>query len=633
MKKQLLLSFSLLTISFVTWSQDPVFNNASEDNNLYSNTGNWINGVKPGDNGRAQFNGKAQLDESVTLSYLKASVMNAGLLNGAGTLTLTGGDGTFVDIQQFTTGELLLDVPIIYTATDPAGRNLFRVDADGGVISFGPNSDLDLSSTNPMRLQGFPGAGAFGDFNFDGILRGASNIQLGINVDTLFFGATADNSNYTGQIIYFAPGGTIIANNNEGNVLVAQENKIQVNNNNGTLVLNGRNIYHGYIQIDGGNAFRWGINADQPNIERLVIPGSGAITLALGNEVDSVHFSHLDGDGTVLPSSWAAGASLDIENFQNAALRFGTDATGLTAEQLTQISIGGGTPTLNSNGFLVDPQMNTAPSSSQEALVIAEGFSTREINLSEIVNDAQNDNVTLSGASSSVESIVTVSLTDNLLTITEVASGTSTVSFTATDEYGLAAELTFDVTVDQLPDADGDGVPDADDLCPNTPNAENVNADGCSDSQIDEDGDGVFNSADLCASTASGATVDTDGCSDAQKDTDEDGVTDDLDECAGTPTGSNVDEKGCVIVLSASIISSDISVYPNPTQDYLMIKNLSKWKGGTLVIQDMSGRKVLSQRISAGQTEISVNQLKAGRYILQLQNGSGTETMTFMRGK
>ncbi len=143
----------------------------------------------------------------------------------------------------------------------------------------------------------------------------------------------------------------------------------------------------------------------------------------------------------------------------------------------------------------------------------------------------------------------------------------------------------------------------------------------------------VFNSADLCASTASGATVDTDGCSDAQKDTDEDGVTDDLDECAGTPTGSNVDEKGCVIVLSASIISSDISVYPNPTQDYLMIKNLSKWKGGTLVIQDMSGRKVLSQRISAGQTEISVNQLKAGRYILQLQNGSGTETMTFMRGK
>ena len=78
MKKQLLLSFALLMLSFVTWAQDPVFNNASEDNNLYSNTGNWANGVKPGDNGRVQFNGKAQLDESVTLSYLRASVMNAG---------------------------------------------------------------------------------------------------------------------------------------------------------------------------------------------------------------------------------------------------------------------------------------------------------------------------------------------------------------------------------------------------------------------------------------------------------------------------------------------------------------------------------------------------------------------------
>ena len=631
MKKQLLLLFSLLTISIETWAQDPVFNNASEDNNLYSNTGNWIDGVKPGDNGRAQFNGKAQLDESVTLEYLRASVENAGLLNGEGTLTLTGGDQTFVDIQQFTMGELLLDVPIIYTATDPAGRNLFRVDTDGGVISFGPNSDLDLSSTNPVRLQGFPGAGAFGDFNFNGVLRGAANMQLGINVDTVFFGTTSSNSNYTGQIIYFAPGGTIIANNNEGNVLVAPDNKIQVNNNNGTLVLNGRNIYHGYIQIDGGNSFKWGINADQPNIERLVIPGSGAITLTLGNEVDSVHFSHLAGDGTVLPSVWAAGARLNIENFQNAALRFGTDATGLTADQLTQISIGGGTPSLNSNGFLVDTQLNTAPFSTQEAIVIAEGFSTREIDLSEIVNDAQNDNVTFSGASSSDESIVTVSLTDNLLTITEVASGTSTVSFTATDEYGLAPVLTLDVTVDLLPDADGDGVPDADDLCPNTPNAENVNADGCSDSQLDDDGDGVFNNADLCPSTPSGSMADANGCSDDQKDTDEDGITDDLDDCASTPIGSNVDEKGCAIVLSAGTISSKISVYPNPAQDYLMIKNLNKWKGGTLVIHDMTGRKVLSQQIGAGQTEISVAQLEVGRYILQLQHGSVRETLTFLR--
>jgi len=342
MKKQLLLSFSLLTISFVTWSQDPVFNNASEDNNLYSNTGNWINGVKPGDNGRAQFNGKAQLDESVTLSYLKASVMNAGLLNGAGTLTLTGGVQSFVDIQQFTAGELLFDVPIIYTAVDPTGRNLFRVDADGGVISFGPNSDLDLSSTNPVRLQGFPGAGAFGDFNFDGVLRGAADTQFGINVDSVFFGETSDNSNYVGTLVYFSPGVSVIANTADNGVMVASGKKIQVNNNNGTLTLNGANIYKGSLSVAGTNSFRMEVNKNQPSMETLNLDAA-TLTLAIGSDVSMISFNAV---------SWTTG-TLTIENFQNGVLKFGSTSDALTAAQLSQIDIGGGTVYLDAKGYLL----------------------------------------------------------------------------------------------------------------------------------------------------------------------------------------------------------------------------------------------------------------------------------------
>lgn len=40
-------------------------------------------------------------------------------------------------------------------------------------------------------------------------------------------------------------------------------------------------------------------------------------------------------------------------------------------------------------------------------------------------------------------------------------------------------------------DSDGDGVEDGSDLCPDTPGAEAVDANGCADSQVDADGDGV----------------------------------------------------------------------------------------------------------------------------------------------
>ncbi len=47
-------------------------------------------------------------------------------------------------------------------------------------------------------------------------------------------------------------------------------------------------------------------------------------------------------------------------------------------------------------------------------------------------------------------------------------------------------------------DADGDGVADGDDSCPDTPAGEEVNSEGCSSSQTDADADGVADSIDNC---------------------------------------------------------------------------------------------------------------------------------------
>ena len=91
--------------------------------------------------------------------------------------------------------------------------------------------------------------------------------------------------------------------------------------------------------------------------------------------------------------------------------------------------------------------------------------------------------------------------------------------------------------IERDPDTDGDGIFDAVDSCPDTPQGEAVDANGCSDSQKDDDSDGVTNGADSCLNTPTGEAVDTEGCSESQKDDDNDGVVNSEDACPSD--GSN----------------------------------------------------------------------------------------------
>jgi len=104
-----------------------------------------------------------------------------------------------------------------------------------------------------------------------------------------------------------------------------------------------------------------------------------------------------------------------------------------------------------------------------------------------------------------------------------------------------------------LKDTDEDGVTDDIDTCPDTPEGESVDSNGCSSSQVDSDGDGVTDDVDTCPDTPQGESVDENGCSDSQKDTDSDGVTDDIDTCPDTTEGESVDSNGC----SSSQVDSD----------------------------------------------------------------------------
>ncbi|GBD91292.1 alpha-agarase precursor [bacterium BMS3Abin04] len=90
-------------------------------------------------------------------------------------------------------------------------------------------------------------------------------------------------------------------------------------------------------------------------------------------------------------------------------------------------------------------------------------------------------------------------------------------------------------------DADGDGVEDADDQCPNTPKGVVVDKFGC---PIDSDNDGVPDYLDKCPNTLPNIKVDDDGC---PRDKDRDGVPDYLDKCPKTPKYVKVNNKGCPV--------------------------------------------------------------------------------------
>ncbi len=128
-------------------------------------------------------------------------------------------------------------------------------------------------------------------------------------------------------------------------------------------------------------------------------------------------------------------------------------------------------------------------------------------------------------------------------------------------------------------DADGDGIADRKDKCPDTPAGVAVDEDGC---PIDTDGDGVADYLDKCpnqAGTVNGCP-DTDGDGIADKDdicpkvkglkqfkgcpdTDKDGVEDAKDKCPNTPAGVNVDVNGCPVDTDKDGIADYLDKCPN----------------------------------------------------------------------
>ena len=136
----------------------------------------------------------------------------------------------------------------------------------------------------------------------------------------------------------------------------------------------------------------------------------------------------------------------------------------------------------------------------------------------------------------------------------------------------------------------------------------------------DDDGDGVGNDDDICPDTPDGETVDANGCSDSQKDSDGDGVTDDKDQCPDTPQGENVDVNGCSVPLFVESITFIQKVYPNPTDNEFIVELKGNSKVEKIEFIDFSGKVLVPNKVVRTQNrlDINVSNINEGIYLLRI---------------
>lgn len=291
--------------------------------------------------------------QKLTTTFAAQDVTNT--VSGPGTLTIDGGGNWAVGVANQAGGAGgRLNIAGNVELNNAAGVTDIRsANSSGNVLEFTPTSTLTLTTVG-VTLN----FGSGGQIEFNGAINGAANLM--IQCDNVSF--NGDSSAHTGSILMNSSSAFLAVNGgtlgNSGTALVGNygSNEVELN---AADVINGMNIKsYGTFLLD--------VNAGQDDMGVIQEVNANGLTIDISDLGAGEELWFADNSGA--SSGWYG--TMAIVGFEEGKIRFGTDANGLTVDQLAIIS--DDTYGLTDTGYLtVVPEPATIGLFAISALVFA----------------------------------------------------------------------------------------------------------------------------------------------------------------------------------------------------------------------------------------------------------------------
>ena len=82
----------------------------------------------------------------------------------------------------------------------------------------------------------------------------------------------------------------------------------------------------------------------------------------------------------------------------------------------------------------------------------------------------------------------------------------------------------------------------------------------------------------------------------------------------------------CTFGTSSSSLDKAFSIYPNPASGYVNVKSNAAQNNATVAIYDLNGRMVVNQKLANNTTQININGLATGVYVVKINAKDNTQT-------
>ena len=335
--KKLYLILSFLIINSISFSQTTTFTNDGGDK-LWSNPSNWTAGIPNSSNSKITLKNSVILDVNAEIGQIKLAggFGSVSVTSGNNSILTITGQGVTQPIQNNSSNEdLNLNLKVVLSSSDVI--ETFQASAAGTCsITFGSSSDLTLNVATKFMAQNSR------SINMNGIMRGNGQFRVGA-ASKINFGSTSENSSFTGGFKMLGNNSELTSNTSENGTFLPENVLIEpdASSTGHSITINGENTLKGNIKTTT-NTLSLNINKNQSSAG-LIFLGSGNLNLTMIAAVTNLAFADNSS------STWGNG-ELVVTGFQNNVISFGTNASGLTSEQLSKINVGGTTIIINSSG-------------------------------------------------------------------------------------------------------------------------------------------------------------------------------------------------------------------------------------------------------------------------------------------